>query len=175
MKRIALLVALAMLGTVSSFAAKPVPPAAPLGPLVVVDSTGKVLGRYSADSAGPTVFMTVGGSLVNVRLTPGVKLYFSFTSPVFFEDQNCQGAPYVPINQYGVGGVGVPTSVTMTDISSSKVTLYVASGDPTNRVLLSQLTPSGCELMTGPLSVSAWPLSLPVDLTAQYSPPFTIQ
>jgi hypothetical protein len=169
--------ALALLCAGSVFAGKPVPPTPAPTPLVVVDSTGKVLGRFGDfSSIGAKVFMTVDGALTTVVVEKAdhsddyTHLYFTQGGYLFFTGVDCSGTAYVQAGQ--INTYGVKPSVLIADAAGHFYLYFVLGGKAPLR-MQSYYTKGVCYADGG--SYDVFPVSAPIDLTLQYTQPFTIQ
>jgi hypothetical protein len=150
-----------------------------LKPLVVVDSTGKVLGRmatlwdYATGALRPTAIMSVNGSLVAIPLTTAAvdvtKLRILGDNRLWFVDASCQGTPNIASES-----PGLTTSALVTDAAGT-TWLYLATGAGMTQTFGSYLESNACVALPIPQAVYGTPLAAPINLSAQFAAPFTIQ
>lgn len=143
----------------------------PIESLSAYDANGKRVGRV-LDMTG-----TNEGMIVPVSVK-GVVTYLSLYSDtlvagnggVLYQSTDCTGTAYVGTSSFGfaqlVTGTGLPG-----------LTVYVQeSGQPTQSILVASrvATETGCEAVVNPFMDSAFPAVPLVDLSAVFTPPFTV-
>jgi hypothetical protein len=146
---------------------------------VVVDTTGKVLGRYGgvAATVQATAYMTIDGSAIAIPLlspfgaTDPSKLYFR-EGEIYFEGTACQGQAYVLGRTKVVFGAKLSANVSD---GTGRWFLYVASGAALTRTIESRYYAGACEAIGTIPATDAYQVSAPIELTTQYSQPFTIR
>lgn len=173
-RAVAATVAIALIAPTPALAQQTISRLPRTGPLLLVDTEGKTVGRF-AD--WQNVILTVNGVAVAVPIESAAqpphndpsKLVFFGDGRLYFDNSACTGQPYTR-----VGLPGVTPSVLVSSMGDGKTWLFVASGTPALLSLPYVLYQGSCDGSGGYFYMSS-PLGTPIDLTSRYSPPFVIR
>jgi len=156
---------------VFSQAQKPTNSKTAMSAITVVDAGGRTVGRLDSNR----VFALAGTVPLWLELdqAPGAdptKLAWA-NALLLFSNASCTGTPYVfpPGAQLG----GYPTR-TVT-LPSGQSWLYVVSGTPVSVTIAATYIGGTCSASPSPGNAFAVPLGTPIDLSAQFTLPLTLQ
>jgi hypothetical protein len=163
----------------SALAGPPHQKAGALGPLVVVDSAGKTVGRLATSAGLPVVYVTINSVQTSYPLallsSSGFVDYervepLSAGRQIHFATSNCTGTAYM---QDGDGTRAIARQAIVLQYNGQNW-LYVAQAVPPATITLgSVFQTGGCGPTTG--TVIGVPLNAPINLSTMFAEPYTVQ
>jgi hypothetical protein len=156
----------------------------PLGPLVLVDATGRTVGRYGGPLLDPqsggliqTVYATINGRLVAIKLsscyTPSIdgnstSLCWG-SGELYFASSDCSGPAMIRISL----STGGPVAEVVRPIRGGAAFLYMASGPWNVRSYYSIQNIDGCFAATG--QAALFDAAAPIDLSMMFTERFHME